>query len=739
MIGAGLPRVDGRAKVTGAARYSYEEPLANVAYGVIVTSTIAAGRITAIDVAEARSLPGVLAVLTHDNAPRVRQDAAGEPGADGQADRKLMLLQDDRVLYDRQPVALVIADTLERATDAADRVTVSYAADTPAATMESPGAVVYTPAKANQVPTDSSRGDFDAAFATAPIKLDLRYVTPTEFHNPMEPHAALAAWHGDELTVYDSSQGVFARQASIAKILGIAPANVRVITKFVGGGFGSKGGTNAHTLLAAMGSRVVGRPVKIALTRPQMFGGFGYRPRTEQHLTIGAASDGKLIAVSHDVRSQTSRYDEFIESSAAITRMLYAAPNVRTTHRGVRYDVVTPTYMRAPGESSGSFALESAMDELAYAVGVDPLALRLRNYAETDPDEEKPFSSKSLRRCYTEAAERFGWSQRAPQVRARRTNDGMLVGMGMATSTYPTNRSTAAATATVYADGSAYVVSGGTDLGTGAYTAFTQIAAQALAMDVARVRFDLGDTQMPEAPVAGGSQLTASVANAVQKAGDALRRKLAAAAIADPNSPLHGHREDELSFAQGRISLRERPAVSDTYVAILSRAGQQSLSANAEAEADRKKKGPYSSHAFGTHFAEVHVDPDLGMVRVTRVVSAFAAGRIVNARTAHSQYLGGVVWGIATALHEEGRIDERTARYMNANLADYLVPVNADIPDVEIILVDEEDPYVNPLGIKGIGEVGNVGSAAAVANAVYHATGIRIRELPITPDKLIAS
>jgi xanthine dehydrogenase YagR molybdenum-binding subunit len=488
-----------------------------------------------------------------------------------------------------------------------------------------------------------------------------------------------------------------------------------------------------------MGARVVGRPVKVELTRPQMFGGFGYRPRTEQHLRIGAGRDGRLIAVSHDVRSQTSRYDEFIESSAGITRMLYDAPNVVTTHRGVRYDVVTPTYMRAPGESSGSFALESAMDELAYATGVDPLELRLRNYAETDLDEGKPFSSKSLRQCYEQAAAKFGWSQRAPKVRATKTADGMLLGVGMATSTYPSNRSTAAAMATLNADGSAYVTSGGTDIGTGAYTAFTQIAAEALGMDVSRVRFDLGDTTMPEAPVAGGSQLTASVANAVHLAGVALREKIASTAIADAASPLHGRTLDELTFAHGRVALRTQPDRGETYVAILARTGQSTISANAEAEHDRKEKGPYSSHAFGTHFAEVHVDPELGMVRVTRVVSAFAAGRIVNERTARSQYLGGVVWGISTALHEDGRIDERTGRYMNANLADYLVPVNADVPDVEIILVDEVDPYVNPLGIKGIGEIGNVGSAAAVANAVYHATGLRVRELPITPDKLIAT
>ncbi len=732
MIGAPLARVDGRAKVTGAARYSYEEQPAHVAYAVIVTSTIAVGRIASIDGTEALSRRGVLAVLTHDNAPRVRQDAAS-PG-----DRKLRLLQDDRVLYDRQPVALVVAESFEVATEAAARVRVTYAAETPATTMNAPGAVTYEPPEANQNPADSARGSFDSAFAAAPVRIDQTYVTPTEFHNPMEPHATTAAWDGNRLTLYDASQGVFDRRKSIAAIFGLPESGVRVVTKFVGGGFGSKGGTNAHTALAAMAARLVGRPVKIVLTRPDMFGGHGYRPRTEQHLRIGADTSGRLLALAHDVRSQASRFENFIENSAVISRMLYAVPNQVTTHRGVRYDVATPTFMRAPGESSGSFALESAMDELAYATGVDPLALRLLNYTETDPDQHgKPFSSKSLRRCYAEGAARFGWSQRPPQVRATRTADGLLVGYGMASSTYPANRSSSAAMATVHSDGSAYVTSGACDIGTGAYTAFTQIAAEALGIDVAHVRFDLGDTLMPEAARAGGSQQTASVANAVHLAGIAVRDKLAAAAVADAASPLHGRRLDDMTFARGRIALRERPELGETYVAILQRAGVSSMSAFAEAKHDRRVKGPYSTHAFGAHFAEVHVDPDFGTVRLARMVSAFAAGRIVNSRMARSQYMGGVVWGVSMALHEEGRIDERSGRYMNANLENYLVPVNADIPEIDIVLVDEEDPHVNPLGIKGIGEIGIVGMNAAVANAVFHATEKRVRDLPIRPEKLL--
>ena len=728
MIGAPVERVDGVAKVTGAARYSYEEQVPNIAYGVIVDSTITAGRVTAIDAREAQALPGVLLVMTHENAPRVNASAG---------DRKLQLLQTDAVFYDRQPVALVVADSFETATDAASRVVVSYDRAKPATTMSSPGATTYTPPSANQNSPDTTRGDFAGTFAGAPVKLDYTYVTPTEFHNPMEPHATLAYWTGDQLTVFDASQGVFSRRTSMAKILGVPESSVRVVAKFIGGGFGSKGGTNPHQLLAAMAAKATGRPVKIVLTRPQMFGGFGNRPRTEQRVRIGAGRDGKLIAMAHDVRSQGSRYDDFIENAAVISRMLYAVPNQITTHRGVRYDVVTPTYMRAPGESSGSFALESAMDELAYAVNVDPLQLRLLNYAEIDLSENKPFSSKSLRQCYAQAAERFGWSNRKPEPRSMRTPEGLLVGYGMATSTYPSNRSSASAAATMHPDGSVSATSGGVDIGTGAYTAFTQVAAEAVGVQVERVHFDLGDTTMPMAPQAGGSQLTASVANAVHAAGVDLREKLAALAIGDARSPLHGKLLGELGFGDGRVFVSTQPAVGEAFAAIVRRSGQPSVTGRADVQHDRRQKSPYSSHAFGTHFAEVHVDPDFGTVRLARMVSAFAAGRIVNARTARSQFLGGAVWGVSMALHEEARPDERSGRYMNANLENYLVPVNADIPAIDIILVDEQDEYVNPLGIKGIGEIGNVGSAAAVANAVYHATGKRVRELPITPEKLL--
>jgi len=726
MIGKPLDRVDGRAKVTGAAKYSYEESVPHVAYGVIVTSAgIAHGRIAALDASRALRAPGVIGVLTHHNAPRVNTDAQ-------RADKILRLLQDDRVLYDRQPIAVVVADTFERATHAAALVAVSYDRAAAVLDLHDDGAQPYAPARANRETTDSRRGDPESAFSAARIKVDSVYRIADEFHNPMEPHATVALWDGPRLTLYDASQGVFLRRSSVAAILDLPESDVRIVTKFVGGGFGSKGSTQAHVLLAAMAAKVVRRPVKIVLTREQMFHGVGFRPKTEQHVKLGATSDGRLVALSHDVLTRTSTFDEFLEPSALISRMLYAAPNTATTHRLVRTNVGTPTYQRAPGESSGSFALESAMDELAYLAKVDPIELRLRNYAQSDPHTSKPFTSKSLQACYARGAERIGWSRRIPAPRSMR-DGGLLIGLGMASATYPANRSKASASATVHGDGTALVQSGGTDIGTGAYTAFTQLSAEALGLPVERVRFDLGDTQMPQAPVAGGSQLTASVGSAIIAVGAAMRAKLAGLAVADAASPLHGLGADAVSIADGVLS---GGGQSESVAALVQRHGG-AVSALADTTVPPAAESPYSAHSFGAQFAEVAVDPDFGTVRLRRLVGAFAAGRILNAKLARSQYLGGMVWGVGMALHEEGRYDNRFGRVMNANLADYLVPVNADIPPLDVVLVDETDDHVNPAGVKGIGEIGIVGMAAAIANAVYHATGVRVRDLPIVPERLL--
>jgi xanthine dehydrogenase YagR molybdenum-binding subunit len=727
-IGAPLDRVDGRLKVTGAATYSAEWAMPGVVYGFMVLSTIANGRIRDVDVSGARREPGVIAVMTSRNAPRLitTDKAAGN-------DKAPMVLQSDDIAYDRQPVAVVLADTFERAQHGASMVVVHYDVAQPQTTfaMGTP----YKPQAVHGEDPDHQRGDAAGALATAAVKVDHVYTTPPEHHNPMEPHATIARWDGDALTVYDASQGIFGVRTRLAGMFGIPPEQVRVISKFIGGGFGGKGSAWPHVILTAMAAKMIGRPVKIVLWRPQMWGSVGYRSPTVQRVALGAGADGKLVSTIHEVHSQTSQIDEFVESSGLLTTMLYTSPALLVTHRLTRLNVGTPTYMRAPGESSGSFALESAMDELAYAVQLDPIELRLRNYAETDQDAKLPFSSKGLRECYRAGADAFDWKRRTPAPGSMR--DGrMLVGIGMASATYPTNRSAASAVARIDAQGNAVVQSGGVDIGTGSYTAFSQVAADALGIPVEQVTFGLGDTRMPNAPNAGGSQLTASVGSAVKLAALAARNNVAQLALADARSPLFGAAPDAIGAAGGRLFLQSNPARGETYAAIIARNGATPVEGRADAKPGDEKK-EYSMHAFGAQFAEVRVDPDLGTVRVVRQLGAFAAGRIINAKLAHSQFIGGMTMGLGMALLEETRRDDRSGRVMTANLAEYLLPVHADVPATEAILVEEVDPHVNEIGVKGIGEIGIVGAAAAIANAVYHATGTRIRDLPITPDKLL--
>ena len=728
-IGAPLDRVDGRLKVTGAAKYSAEWPMPGVAHGFMVLSTIANGRIASIDTTRAQREPGVIAVMTYLNAPRVNT-AANVKGTS----KAPMLLQTADIAYDRQPVAVVLADTFERAQHAAWLVDVRYTSTKPQTTFAH--GKPYKPEAVHGKDADTIRGDAPAALANAPIKIDHVYSTPPEHHNPMEPHATIARWDGDDLTVYDASQGVFQARAQLATLFGLQPDNVRVIAKFIGGGFGSKGSTWPHTILAAMASKMAGRAVKLSLWRPQMWGSVGYRSPTIQRVALGANSDGGIVSTIHETQSQTSQIDEFVESSGLLTTMLYTSPNLTVSHRVTKLNVGTPTYMRAPGESSGSFALESAMDELAYAAGMDPIGLRLKNYAETDQDAKLPYSSKSLRECYAQGAAAIGWSRRTPAPRSMR--DGrMLVGLGMASATYPTNRSAASAVARIDKDGNAVVQSGGVDIGTGAYTAFSQVAAEALGIPVERVLFGLGDTRMPNAPNAGGSQLTASVGSAVRLASLDARNRVAQLAAADAASPLHGSTLDAVDAAGGRLFLKSEPSRGETFAAIVARSnGGVTVEGKADAKPGDEKMN-FSMHAFGAQFAEVRVDPDLGTVRVVRQIGAFASGRILNAKLANSQFIGGMTMGLGMALFEESRRDERTGRVMNANLAEYLVPVHADVPATKAILVEEVDHHINEIGVKGIGEIGIVGAAAAIANAVYHATGKRIRDLPITPDKLI--
>jgi xanthine dehydrogenase YagR molybdenum-binding subunit len=732
-IGQGIDRVDGRLKVTGAARYSAEIPVAGVAYAVIVSSGVTRGKIVHLDTAAAEHEPGVLAVLTRANAPHL-DPLPPPPKALG--DRVLQVLQDDLVRYQRQPIALVVADTLERATHAAALVKATYAAEAPAVEVEPNRGDATKPKNATpEQPVEYSRGHVAPALAAAPARVDAVYTTPFETHNPMEPHATIAAWQGDKLTLYDATQGIFEVRRKASATFRLPKENVRVISHFLGGGFGCKGSTWSHVILAAMAARELRRPVKLVLERRQMFGPVGGRPRTVQSIALGAQKTGELTALKHESLSANCRFDEFVEHTTAPTRALYACPNMETSERLVALDVGTPTFQRAPGEASGNFAVESAMDELAVALAIDPIALRLKNHADKDPATGKPWSSKSLKACYREGAAKFGWAKRTPRPRSMRDGD-LLVGWGMATATYPAHLRPASALARLLDDGTAVVLAGSQDIGTGTYTIMTQIAADALGVPIERIHFDLGDSEMPETPGSGGSQTAASVGSAVHKASLAVRQQVVDLARSDPRSPVSGAPDADVTLENGRVSKKGDPTRGEPFQDVLKRAGKRALEARVENKPSGERE-KYQTRAFGAQFIEVKVDPDLGQARVTRAVGAFACGKILNAKTARSQFIGGIVWGIGMALTEETRFDPRLGRIMNADLGEYQVPVNLDVPDIEVILVDEQDAIVNELGIKGIGEIGITGVAAAIANAIYHATGKRLRDLPIRVEHLL--
>jgi xanthine dehydrogenase YagR molybdenum-binding subunit len=733
-VGAPLDRVDGRLKVTGGARYAAEFPTANVAHAVIVTSTVPVGRITVIDTTAAEAVPGVLRVMTHRNTPKLPMKKQGMLVTSA-----LSLMQDDRVRYNGQPIALVIADTLERATDAASLVKVRYGSTSkPTLDMRANKSTGYAPPPGFGGQPDSKHGDVTVGLAQADAKIDAQYTTPIENHNPMEPHATIAAWDGDRVTVWDATQYVMGERESLAGILGLPAESVRVVSHFVGGGFGCKGLMWSQVPLAAIAARAAGRPVKLVLTRRQMYGPVGARPQTEQRVVLGAKRDGGLTAMRHESISHTSRIEDYTESCANVTRMLYSSPNIETTHRLVKLDLGAPTFQRAPGEAPGTFALESAMDELAVSLGMDPVALRLKNYAERDPDSGKAWSSKSLRECYRIGAERFGWARRSREAGTMRDGD-VLVGYGMATATYPSFRMPASVAVRLSTDAAgvrALVQTASQDLGTGTYTTMTQLAADALGLTPAQVRVELGDSRLPPSPVSGGSMTSASTGTAVHEGCVAARTRLASLAIADVASPLHGALATAVSAADGRLFLSADPAKGENIAAVLRRQPSGMVEVRTDS-APGRESAAYSSHAFGAVFAEVRVDRDLGEIRIPRIVAAYGAGKILNAKTARSQLQGGIVWGIGMALEEETLVDRRTGRYMNADLAEYHVPVNADVGSIDVTFVDEVDPYVNPIGVKGVGEIGITGVAAAIANAVFNATGVRVRDLPITLDKVL--
>jgi len=676
-IGAPLDRLDGPQKVTGTAPYAFEYPVAGATYAFPIQSTIAKGRVVSIDARAARALPGVVCVLSHENAPRL-------PGLH---DAELAVLQSDAVAYHGQFVGVVVAETPEIARHAASLVAVRYEEQPYDVELRADRGGLYKPERINAgFETDTSSGDVEAALASAPIALDLTYTTPAYHNNPLEPHATIAVWSddGESVTLYDANQGVYGIRDTVAATFGLPPERVRVIAPYVGGGFGSK--AFAH------------RPVKLALTRQQMFAVVGYRTPTIQRLRLGAERDGRLTAIAHDVVEQTAAIKEFAEQTAVATRMMYAAPNRRTTHRLARLDVPVPTIMRAPGECPGMFALESALDELAVVAGLDPIELRIRNEPESDPGTGRPFSSRGLVACLREGAERFGWQPRDPRPRAR-LEGRWLVGTGVAASTYPTRRSSSSALARVDGAGHYTVLIAASDIGTGARTVLTQIAADALDVPMERVHLELGDSALPRARIAGGSMGTASWGTAIVEAAGNLRARL----------------RDELG---GVVP-------------------PEGLEAPGEA-GDNPEAQRFSMHGFGAQFAAVRVDADTGEVRVSRLLGVFAVGRIMNAKTARSQLLGGMTMGLSMALHEASVLDPRFGDFVNHDFAEYHIATNADVGAVDVAWIDEDDPHVNPMGAKGIGELGIVGTAAAIANAVYHATGVRVRDLPITLDKLLS-
>ena len=725
-------RYEGRLKVTGKAKYAAEFKTGNPAYAYMVQSTIPNGTITTIDTMAASKVPGVLQILTPFNAVKL-------PGTKPQppARRHVTLLQDTKVSYNGQPIAVVVADTLDQARYAASLLKVSYQQQPATLHFQQHLADARKPRQQSKEPYDQTRGDMAAASAKASVTVEQTYTTPMQYHNPMEPHGTIASWDGDKLHLYDSTQYISGVKQTVARELGIAMDDIQVECPYTGGGFGSKGSAWSHVMLAAMAARATNRPVKLVVDRDQMFGPVGGRPRTVQKIKLAATADGKLTGVQHDVIIHTSVMEDFLEPSAFATRLMYQSEANVTTHRMVDQNLGVATFQRAPGEATGTAALEIAMDELAEKLNMDPVQLRLVNYAEKDPGHDRPFSEKSLRQCYSQAAERFGWSKRSAKPGQMQEGD-LLIGYGMATATYPANRSAAMAAVKIMPNGHALVSSGTQDLGTGTYTIMAQTCADALGLDPKLVEVKLGDSTLPKAPVSGGSQSAASVMPAIQDAAMQAKLKLSEIATADSRSPLFGLKTVDLVTKDGCLCAKDDPSKQETFAAILVRNGNQTVEASGSAQPGEDKDA-MTTQSFGAVFAEVAVDRYTHMPKVRRVVATYDIGTLINNKTGLNQLVGGIVWGVGIALHEDGVVDNTYGRIANHNLAEYHVPVNADIGTVDVTVTGIPDTKFNPLGARGIGEIGITGAAAAVANAIYNATGKRIREYPITVDKIMSA
>ncbi|MGW6930780.1 xanthine dehydrogenase family protein molybdopterin-binding subunit [Lentzea sp. NPDC054927] len=728
-VGTPQSRVDGRLKVTGQAPYTADhgpdDGLENVRYAAVVDSSVGRGRITGVDTRAALAQPGVLTVIHHGNSPRLPY--VDNPGSNNpQPGRRLRVFQDDRVLFFGQPVAVVVAETLETAHHAASLVEVTYAAEAPSTDL--------TRAPADE-PIPYTRGDADTAWAQAPVRLDLNYRMARNHHNPMEPHATIARWQGDDLTLWDKTQWVVGgTQQEIAAVFGIPQQSVRVISPFVGGGFGSGLRAWPHTTIAALAARVTGHPVKLVLSRRQLYFGTGYRPAYTYAVKVASDRRGQLTAMVHDVKSETSSYEKFTEAVLLPGQMLYSMPHVRQAYSTVPLDVNTPIWMRGPGFATGVHVIECALDELADELRIDPIELRLRNEPGKDPSTGLPFSTRRLRECYTVGAREFGWHRRNPKPGVTRDGD-WLIGTGMAAAVYDTGGFPAQAHVRLNADGTALVQSATSDMGPGTYTSMLQVAADALGLTMTTVTFRLGDSVMPPTGPHGGSTTMASVGTAIQLGSDQVRRQAITLAVNDSRSPLHRVNPDDVIVRKGRMHVKTDPTRGESYQQLLTRNQRSHLEAigtYAGAVHDR-----FSMSAYGAVFAEVAVDARLGIVRLRRMLGVYDAGKIVNPKLADSQAIGGMVGGIGQALLEHTVTDPRDGRIANANLADYLVPVNADIPNLQAIYLNGNDPETNPLGVKGLGEITLVGVAPAIANAVFHATGRRVRDFPITAEALL--
>lgn len=718
-VGRSVPRVDGHAKVTGGARYAADMSVPGMAYGFLVFSTVARGKITRIDTTRAHAAPGVVAVFTHLTMPRLSTPGAPYPKA-------YVPLQDNAIHHSGQPVAYVVAATWEQARDAASLVDVRYESQRPKAAIDDAPGEEYLPPRGPEGPQELLIGDPAAGLAKADARVSATYSSPPHHHNPIEPSATVAVWSGDQLTLYETTQSISLTQQVVSQGMGVPPARIRVLTPFLGGGFGAKAPVWPHTLLTAAVAREIRMPVKLVLSRAQMYTSSGHRAEFRQQVTVGAKKDGRLTALVNISNQQLSRTEERVFNTSESSFLLYGCPNVHIRQLGVRLDLPAPHFMRSP-EGPALFGLETALDELSYALGMDPVDLRLRNYTDVNPENGHPIGNTNLAECVRLARDAFGWSKRDPRPGSMRDGNE-LIGWGMATEAHTFRARLSSASVSITADGRALARSGTQDIGTGTYTVMTQLTAEALGVPLTDVRFELGDTQFPPAGFSAASVTVPSVGAAVDKAARAARAKVVQLAVADPRSPLHGVPAEKIVAENGFLFVSDDRSRRDSYRDVLTRHGTA-----VEGTGSHYNSPGYTT---GAMFVEVRVDPWLGQVRVTRAVGAYDLGRVMNRRTARSQVVGGVIWGVGYALLERTAIDRHTARIVNPNLSTYLVPVCADTPAVEALFVDKPDP-ASPVGAKGFGETPITGVVPAIANAVFHATGRRIRDLPITQDKLV--